>query len=53
MRLIKSAILLAMVSGVMWAIPAHAAEADASKTAQVLIDKGLAYLKSQQKPDGS
>jgi len=53
MRFIKPLIGIAFISSLIWAIPAHAADPDSSKKAQELIDKGLAYLKSQQKPDGS
>ena len=38
---------------VAFLLTANAAHADPASDAQVTIDKGLAYLKTQQKPDGS
>ena len=50
-RVIVSALALAIISG---AGPARADEAkDSAARAQAMVDRGLSFLKSRQKPDGS
>lgn len=44
-------LLSVAVASPLLAVPARAAE-DAATKGQALVEKGLAYLKSQQKPDG-
>jgi squalene-hopene/tetraprenyl-beta-curcumene cyclase len=51
-RYVRFVALLALAALTL-ARPAFAADADAAARTQAMIDKGLVYLKSQQKPDGS